>query len=144
MKGNMDTNATAPSFIPYPINRVVGSIDGAHHADAVVSALVEAGFDQRAIDVLHGEDGLSRLDPTGAGHGVLERLQRALIRTVRPVEEHRHLMHHVQDIRAGRFVVMVLTPAREGRTVAADILSAHGAESIGFYGRWAWHGLTSQ
>ena len=115
----MDTNATEPSFIPYPTNRVVGSIAGAHHADAAVSALVEAGFDRTSIDVLHGEDDLSRLDPTGAEHGVLERLQRALIRTGRPVEEYKHLMRHVEDVRAGRLVIMVLAPKREARTIAA-------------------------
>ena len=36
---------------------------------------------------------------------------------------------------------MALAPEREGRTVAADILNAHGAEFVGFYGRWAWQGL---
>jgi hypothetical protein len=37
---------------------------------------------------------------------------------------------------------MALAPEREGRTVAADILNAHGAEFVGFYGRWAWQGFT--
>ena len=140
----MDTHITVRSFIPYPTNRVVGSIAGARHAEAALSALMEAGVDQRAIDVLYGEEDLRRLAPTGAGHGVLERLQRAMIRTLSPVEEHKHLMDHVQDIRDGRFVLMIFAPAREGRTVVADILNAHGAESVGFYGRWAWQGLTPQ
>ena len=51
-------------------------------------------------------------------------------------------MHHVEDVRAGRWVIMVLAPEREARTVAGDILSAHGAEFVGFYGRWAWEGHT--
>jgi uncharacterized protein (TIGR02246 family) len=50
-------------------------------------------------------------------------------------------MHHLEDVRAGRFVVMVLAKERSKREVAADILNAHGAEFIGFYGRWAWQGL---
>ncbi|HEU4689480.1 MAG TPA: SgcJ/EcaC family oxidoreductase [Vicinamibacterales bacterium] len=137
----MDTNPTARSFIPYPTNRVVGTIADAEHADAAIKTLMEAGFDRQAIDVLHGDEDLSRLDPTGADHGVLERLQRALIRTGGPAEEYKHLMHHVEDVRAGRFVIMVLAPEREGRTVAADILNAHGAEFVGFYGRWAWEGF---
>jgi uncharacterized protein (TIGR02246 family) len=105
--------------------------------------LVEAGFDRQSIDVLHGDEDLSRLDPTGGEHGVLERLQRALIRTGGPAEEYQHLMHHLGDVRAGRFVLMVVAPERERRTVAADILNAHGAEFVGFYGRWAWQGLTA-
>ena len=46
--------------------------------------------------------------------------------------------------RAGRWVIMVLAPKREARTIAGDILSVHGAEFVGFYGRWAWEGLTKQ
>ena len=138
----MDTKSTERGFIPYPTNRVVGTIADAEHADAAVKALVEAGFDRNSIDVLNGEEDLSRLDPTGTEHGVLERLQRAVIRTGGPVEEYQHLMRHVEDVRAGRWVIMVLAPKREARTIAGDILSVHGAEFVGFYGRWAWEGLT--
>jgi uncharacterized protein (TIGR02246 family) len=138
----MDIDTTDRGFIPYPLNRVVGTIADAKDANAAVEALLEAGFDRPSIDVLHGEEDLTRLDPTGAEHGALERLQRALIRTGGPAEEHRHLMHHVEDVRSGRFVIMVLAPQREQRTTAADILNAHGAEFVAFYGRWAWEGLT--
>jgi hypothetical protein len=65
-----------------------------------------------------------------------------VIRAGRPVEEYQHLMRHVEDVRAGRWVIMVLAPKREARTIAGDILSVHGAEFLGFYGRWAWEGLT--
>jgi uncharacterized protein (TIGR02246 family) len=140
----MDPSSTDGGFIPYPTNRVVGTIAEAKHADAAVEALVEAGFDRPSIDVLRGEEGLRRLDPTGAEHGVLERLQRALVRVGAQVEEYQHLMRHVEDVRAGRCVVMVLAPRLEARTVAADILNAHGAEFVGFYGRWAWHGLAAE
>jgi hypothetical protein len=126
----MDSNASDRGFIPYPTNRVVGTIADAEHAGAAVTALVEAGFDRQFIDVLHGDEDVTRLDPTGTAHGVLERLQRALIRTGGPAEEYKHLMHHVQDVRAGRFVIMVLAPERERRTIAADILDRHGAEFV--------------
>jgi uncharacterized protein (TIGR02246 family) len=53
-------------------------------------------------------------------------------------EEFKHLTHHVEDVRAGRHVIMVLTKRREQRIVAGDILHQHGAEFVGFYGRWAW------
>lgn len=130
-------------FIPYPTSHVVGTIADAKRADAAVEALVGAGFERPSLAVLHGEDGLRRLDPTGAQHGVLERLQRALIRIGARAEEYRHLMRHVDDVRAGRRVVMVPAPKTEARAVAADILNAYGAESVGFYGRWAWHGLAA-
>lgn len=139
----MEANTTdRGDFIPYPTNRVVGTLPDADSAEAAVDALLKAGFDRQDIDVLHGETGEQRLAPDGAEHGLLAQLQRTLIRTAGPVEEHKHLMHHLEDVRAGRFVIMVLAKPRDDRTRAADILNAHGAEFVGFYGRWAWEGLT--
>jgi uncharacterized protein (TIGR02246 family) len=127
-------------FIPYPTNRVVGSVGDVGKAHEAVAALLRAGLDQKAIDVLHGEEDLHRLDLTGAEHGFLAQVQRTVIRTFE-LEEYKHLTHHVEDIRAGRFVIMVLTKKRVQRTIAADILHQHGAEFVGFYGRWAWADL---
>jgi len=36
---------------------------------------------------------------------------------------------------------VVLAPDRQARDMAADILHAHGAEFVGFYGRWAYESL---
>jgi len=130
-------------FISYPTNRVVGTVADAKSAHAAINALLGAGFDREDIDVLHGDAGEQRLDPEGTEHGFLAQFQRTLIRTAGPAEEYKALMHHVEDVRAGRFVIMVLAKKREQRTVAADILNAHGAEFVAFYGRWAWVGLTS-
>jgi ketosteroid isomerase-like protein len=132
---NRNRNA---AFIPYPTDRVVGTIDDAKNVRAAIEALSQAGFARDEIDVLHGEDDLNRLDPTGAEHGFLARFQRTLIRTAGPVEEHKHLTRHVEDVRAGRFVVMVVAKQPAQRRTAAEILSSHGAEFIGFYGRWAY------
>jgi ketosteroid isomerase-like protein len=134
----MDPDNRNDAFIPYPTDRVVGTIDGAKDVRSSIEALAQAGFAPDAIDVLHGEDGLNRLAPTGAEHGFLARFQRTLIRTAGPVEEHQHLTRHVEDVRAGRFVVMVLAKEPAQRRTAAEILSSHGAEFIGFYGRWAY------
>lgn len=130
-----------PEFIPYPTNRVVGTIADATNARAAVDDLLQAGFNRDDIDILHGENDVRRLDQTGSEHGFLAQFQRTLLRAAAPVEEHKHLMRHLEDVRAGRFVVMVLAKERNKRDVAADILDAHGAEFVGFYGRWAWEGF---
>ena len=54
----MESSATEPKdFIPYPTNRVVGTVADADHAQAAINALLQAGFEQLDIDVLHGEGG---------------------------------------------------------------------------------------
>jgi uncharacterized protein (TIGR02246 family) len=127
-------------YIPYPTNRVVGTVSDAGKARTAIDALLRAGFDRKDIDILHGEEDLQRLDPTGVEHGFLAQFQRTLIRGLE-LEQFKHLTHHVEDVRAGRFVIMVLTKRRVLRIVAADILHQHGAEAVTFYGRWACEDL---
>jgi uncharacterized protein (TIGR02246 family) len=133
-------NTQRRDFIAYPTNRVVGTVGNDASARAAIDALLKAGFGTQEIDILHGEEDVKRLDPSGSGHGFLAQFQRTLIRAF-DLEEFKHLMHHVEDVRAGRYVIMVLTRRRDQRAIAADILHEHGAEFVGFYGRWAWEGL---
>jgi hypothetical protein len=128
------------AFIAYPTNRVVGTIADPTHAQAAIEALLQGGFARQDIDILHGEEDLHRPAPT-AEHPFLAQFQRTLIRTLG--DEHKHLEHFIEDVRAGRSVIMVLAKKRDQREAAADILGTHGAEAIEFYGRWAWHSLES-
>jgi hypothetical protein len=139
----MMESTTAGEFIAYPTNRVVGTISDGDQTEHAVEALVKAGFDRGAIEVLHGDQDVRRLDPSGDEHGIFAKLQRTLVRGA-VGSELKHLTHHVGDLRAGRFVVMVLAPERRNRDVAADILHAHGAEFVGFYGRWAYESLPEE
>src|SRR6187401_1185901 len=114
-------NTTAAGFIAYPTNRVAGTIADADEANKAVEALIVAGFDRDTIDVLHGEQDLRRLDPSGGEHGLFAKLQRSLVRGTVGLEL-KHLTHHVEDVKAGRFVVMVLARERDSRDAAAEIL----------------------
>jgi hypothetical protein len=131
-------------FIAYPTNRVVGTIADPTHARAAIEALLQAGFARQDIEVLQGEEDLHRPDPTGAEH----RFQRTLIRKLageykhlRLGEEFEHLRHYVEDVQAGRSVIMVLAKKRDKREAAADILCTHGAKFVEFFGRWSWQPL---
>jgi hypothetical protein len=126
-------------FIAYPTNRVVGTIADPKHAQAAIEALLQVGFAQNDIDILHGEGDLHRPHPRGAEQSFLAQFQRTLVRTLG--DEHKHLRHYIDDVRAGRSVIMVLAKKREKRETAADILGTHGAEAVEFYGRWTWHAL---
>ena len=123
----MAIDADAHDFIPHPTQRVVGTIANARDARAAIEALLAHGFGRVDIDVLQGEEGLQRLDPSGADHGFFAQFQRTVLRALASAEEFKSLRHHVEDLRAGRFVIMVLARPREQRNIAADILNQHGA-----------------
>jgi len=63
-------------FIPYPVNRVVGTITDSTQARATIEALLQRGVDVASIDVLYGDTGLHPLDPDGAQHGFWAPFQR--------------------------------------------------------------------
>lgn len=128
-------------FLAYPTNRVAGTMATAREARSAVTALVAAGVSLQDIDILHGDQALHRLDPDGSAHGPFARVQRNLLRAAARQEEFKHLMWHVDDIKAGRAVVMALAATAPDRRRIATVLRDHGATRIGFYGRWAWEAL---
>ena len=135
-------------FIAYPLNRVVGTIADPKDARAAVEALLQAGFAPEEIDILQEEKDLHRPDPVASDQRFLAQFQRTLVRTLagdykhlRLGEEYAHLRRYIDDVRAGRSVMMVLAKKRDRREVAAGILSRHGATFIEFYGRWSWEPL---
>lgn len=130
-------------YTPYPTNRVLGTVGDAGNAEAAIEALLQAGFDRKDIDILHGEEDLERLDRAGAKSGFLRQFRRTVTRPFTAFEEFRHLTHDIEEVRAGRFVVMVTAKRRDQRIAAADILNRHGAGFVEFYGRWAWEDLTA-
>ena len=97
------------AFIAYPTNRVVGVLPDSKQAQAAIEALLQAGFARQDIDLLHGEGDLHR--PTGGDHRFLSQFQRTLLRTLS--DEHNHLHHYIDDVRAGRSVIMVLAKQME-------------------------------
>ena len=138
----MATDVHEPDdFMAYPTNRVVGTIVDPKQAQAAIEALLQVGFARQDINLLHCEEDLHRPNPAGAEHSFLAQFQRSLTRTLG--DEHKHLRHFVEDVRAGRCVITVLAKQRDKREAAADILGTHGAEAVEFYGRWAWHSLES-
>jgi hypothetical protein len=138
----MQVNGTERhAFVAYPTNRVVGTLSSDEAARSATEMLRRAGFEPEEIDVLRNEDDLRRLDASGKSRGFLAQLERTLLRASGTVEEFQHARQHIEDIAAGRVVVMVHAPARERRRLAAAILNAHHASFIDFYGRWAWESL---
>jgi hypothetical protein len=125
------TSAATDSF-PYPRGRVVGVLaDDATFEDAR-RRLERAGFGTDRCDVLHGDEGLARIDVEGEAHGrrgtITRRLQAVLS------DDASHVQRYAEHLRAGRYVVGVAVADDEAaKQRAADALRAAHGESLSYY-----------
>ncbi|MDA0172526.1 hypothetical protein OJ998_25720 [Solirubrobacter taibaiensis] len=124
---------TESDTFPYPTGRVVGIlVDDATFADAR-QALERSGFEAGDYDVLHGEEGLARIDVDGAQHGhggkFLRKLQAVF------GDDSEDAGRFAEHLRAGHYIVGVAVGEDEAAKLrAADALRAGRAESIDYFG----------
>jgi hypothetical protein len=122
----------ATDTFPYPRGSVVGLLPDSTALENARRRLDEAGFDVGSCEVLHGEEGLARIDVDGAAHGasgsVMRRLQSALsddADDVRRYAEHLEMGHYVIGVPVGE------DEAAKHR--AADALRDSPAEFLRYY-----------
>jgi hypothetical protein len=120
--------------LSFPRDSVVGILDDPDAASAALDALVDAGVPEGRIQVLCGEAGARRLDPSGARHGLLGRLQRVIQQFAD--QEVSHAERQSRELRDGKFLVAVPVEDEEEGERVASILSEHGGHFINRYGRW--------
>lgn len=113
---------------------MVGVIDNPDAVDEVLRDLQAAGFDDAAVSVLAGDLGVQRIDQTGERHRFRGRLIREL--QVLGDYERTHTQRHVEELEAGRFVVLVGVTDDASKKRVRDILGAHGGHFIYYYSRW--------
>ena len=127
---------------PYPTGRVVGIlIDDTAFADARRS-LERSGFGADDYDVLHGQQGLARIDVDGEQHGrggrFLRRLQSVFS------DDAEDARNYAEHLRAGHYVVGVAVGEDEAaKQRAAEALRAASAESVDYFGENYVEALTS-
>ena len=117
---------------PYPSGSVVGVVPDDPALESAGQRLEQAGFDAEHYDVLHGDEGLARLDAGGEQHGT----GGSLIRRVQVVvtDEGDHVRRYAEHLREGHYVVGVDVGEDEAaKTRAADALHAAGAEFVNYY-----------
>jgi hypothetical protein len=117
---------------PYPTGSVVGVLSDVAALDDARRRLEAAGFDGDRCEVLHGEEGLARLDVEGAAHGtsgsLMRRLQAALS------DDADHVRRYAEGLEAGHYVVGVAVGEDEAaKERAADALRSAGAEPVHYY-----------
>jgi mannose-6-phosphate isomerase-like protein (cupin superfamily) len=133
------TGSGLPPWKGFPQDAVIGAFGDADQVSGAVDVLKAAGFPEDKILVLAGERGVERIDPTGKGHGWRGRLIRA---SQVLGDEREQTDRHVQELRAGHFLVGVWGVVdEEKKTRARDALAAHGGHFINYYSRWTTHEL---
>jgi hypothetical protein len=123
---------TASDSFPYPGGSVVGILaDDAMFEDAR-RRLDRSGFGADRCEVLHGEQGLARIDVHGEAHGrrgsIIRRLQTAFS------DDADYVRRYAEHLRAGHYVVGVAVgDDQAAKQQAADALRAAHAEFINYY-----------
>jgi hypothetical protein len=113
----------------------VGVIDDPAEAAAAMAELKAAGFAERDLELLRGEEGADRMDGTGDVSGWLGRLRRAFDFTL--MDQLVDFAAYERALRDGRAVVTVRVHGDARKIQAHEILKRHGSHFINYYGRFA-------
>jgi hypothetical protein len=128
----MADNATRSDPFPYPRGSVVGILSDEASFEDARRRLSESGFEADRCQVLHGEDGLARIDVEGEAHGrrgtLMRRLQTVLS------DDSDNVRDYVEHLRAGHYVVGVAVGDDEtAKHRAANALRAAHGEVVHYY-----------
>ena len=121
--------------IGYPTNRLLAVLDDPAEAAAALADLKSAGFNDRDLEILRGEEGADRMDGTGEVSGWLGRLRRAFDFTL--MDQLVDFATYETALRDGRAVVMIHVHGDEPKAQALKILKRHGGHFMNYYGRFA-------
>jgi hypothetical protein len=100
-----------------------------------MAELKTAGFADRDLEVLRGEEGADRMDGTGGVSGWLGRLRRAFDFTL--MDQLVDFATYERALRDGRAVVTVHVHGDAPKEAAHLALKHHRAHFINYYGRFA-------
>jgi hypothetical protein len=126
----MTSDPQQADTFPYPRGSVVAILADADAVDSARRRLEAAGFD--SCDVLHGEEGLARIDVDGAAHGT----SGSLMRRVQSVlsDDADHVRRYADALEAGQYVIGVPVGEDEAaKDRAAGALRASPAEFLHYY-----------
>jgi hypothetical protein len=117
---------------PYPRGSVVGILTDEGELEDARDRLAQAGFAADRCDVLHGDQGLARIDADGRAHGRSGTIKRRLQAVFS--DDSDHVQRYVEHLRAGHYVVGVAVGEDEAaKRRAADALLAARGEFVNYY-----------
>jgi hypothetical protein len=120
-------------FIGYPSRQVLAVLDDAAAADRATAALRAVGVDSADIELLAGPEDAARFDATGARHGLMARLRRAMQFSL--MDQLPALAWYEAALHEGRRVIAVRTRKRSTTVKVVAALVSAGAHFINRFGR---------
>ena len=131
----MASSSTPSDSFPYPRGSVVGILTDDVTLEDARRRLERAGFGADRCEVLHGDDGLARIDVAGEAHGgsgtLMRRLQAAFS------DDANHVRLYAENLRAGHYVVGVAVhDDAAAKERAADALRAAYAQFLHYYAKY--------
>jgi hypothetical protein len=128
----MTSDPQATDSFPYPRGNVVAILTDDGALENARRLLAAAGFDVDRCAVLHGDEGLARLDAGGAEHGRSGSLMRRLQSVFS--DDADHVRDYAEHLESGHYVVGVPVGEDEAaKTRAADALRHSPAATLHFY-----------
>ncbi len=126
-----DTGDDRAGFIAYPFGYLFGVVEDTSHGDALASDLERAGFSTETLMRFTGEEGATRIDASGKGHGLFARA----VRTLQYSDDSRlHAEIYEREAIAGHEVIGVRAPTTEEKGRARELYAQHGARVVVYYG----------
>ena len=120
-------------FIGYPSRQVLAVFDDRVAADRAVVALRGQRVSSNRIETYEGGADAKRFDATGAQHGVLAQLRRAMQFSL--MDQLPAMAWYEAALREGKVVVAVRTTSRPGTLAVVEALKAAGGHFINRFGR---------
>lgn len=121
-------------FIGYPNRQVVAVFDDRAAADAAVTTLIATGIARDAIETFAGAADAERFDATGARHGLVARLRRAMQFGL--MDQLPAMAWYEAALREGKAVVAIRTTSRPETLLVVEALTGAGAHFINRFGRF--------
>ena len=121
-------------FIGYPNRQVVAVFDDVGAAGAATRAVEASGVAQDAIEVFASAADAERFDATGAQHGVVAKLRRAMQFSL--MDQLPAMAWYEAALRDGKAVVAVRTTSRPETLRVVEALKGAGGHFINRFGRF--------
>lgn len=129
------TRAAAQEPVRYPTSHVLGIVDTREQVTQLVSALRSGGFLESEIDYRTGAQEADDLHASPGRTRLAGLVLRAAERIGAADEELETKHRYERAMRDNHYVVAVATPTDERKERASQLLRAHGAYTVTFFGK---------